>query len=250
MYRVGRGSTGNTRTPSDGTAAPFLNLALPAAAILLLTWLALRLRGRSSSKARRSSPFLDTVASWPPEAARVLNRHERQALELLRSAVPGRMVLAQVPLSRFLRVPLQNGYTEWLQRVGSLSADLLVCDHDGRVRVVVDIRAAQESARSRQRHDRMGRVLRAAGIHVCVWREGAMPTTTSARSELSELLPVDAAAAATPGSGPMPLIPVPEMAELLADGDSRHFAEFDAAMEPVPSAFFDDMEASPSTARR
>ncbi len=229
---------------------PYLNLALPAAAVLLLTWLALRLRGRSSGKARRSSPFLDTVASWPPEAARVLNRQERQALELLRSAAPGRMVLAQVPLSRFLRVPVQNGYAEWLQRVGSLSADLLLCDNDGRVRVVVDIRAAQESARSRQRHDRMGRVLRAAGIHVCVWREGAMPTTTSARSELAELLPADAGTAAASASRPMSLIPVPEMAELLVEGDSRHFAEFDSAMEPVPSAFFDDLEAAPSTTGR
>ncbi len=228
----------------------YLDLALPGAAILLLTWLAVRLRSRNGGRSRRSQPFLDTVASWPPEAARVLNRQERQAMELLRQAVPGRLVLAQVPLSRFVRVPLQHSYNDWLQRVGSLSADLLVCDHDGRVRVVIDIRAAQESARSRQRHERMGRVLRAAGIHVCVWREGSMPTALTARSELAELLPASQGNGQATNSRPIPLIPVPEMAELLAEGDERHFAEFDAAMEPVPSGFFDDMEAAPTTARR
>ncbi len=228
----------------------YLNLALPAAAILLLTWLALRLRGRSGHGARGSRQFLDTVSSWPPEAARVLNRHERQALELLRHAAPGRLVLAQVPLSRFLRVPARHSYADWLQRVGSISADLLVCDADGRVRVVVDIRAAQESARSRQRHDRLARVLRAAGIEVWIWREGDLPTAVSARSQLAKLLPAEAGTAAPTPSRPMPLIPVPEMAELLAEGDDRHFAEFDASMEPVPSAFFDDMEEAPTTARR
>jgi hypothetical protein len=229
---------------------PYLHLALPGAAVLLLTWLALRLRGRNGGRNRRVQPFLDTVASGPPEAARVLNRHERQALELLRQAAPGRMVLAQVPLSRFLRVPLQHSYTEWLQRVGSISADLLVCDNDGRVRVVVDIRSPQESARSRQRHDRLARVLQAAGIHVCIWREGALPSPLSARSEIAELLPADPSQNAAGTSGPMPLIPVPEMAELLAEGDARHFAEFDAALEPVSSAFFDDMETAPSSGNR
>lgn len=228
----------------------YLDLALPAAAVLLLTFLALRLRGRNSGSARGNSRHLDTVANWPPEAARVLNRHERQALDLLRGAVPGRLVLAQVPLSRFLRVPSRHSYGEWLQRVGSLSADLLVCDADGRVRVVVDIRAAQETARSRQRHDRLARVLRAAGVHVWVWREGALPTALSVRSEIAEMLPAEPGAAATTNSSPMPLIPVPDMAELLAEGDERHFAEFDPAMEPVPSGFFDDMEAAPTTARR
>jgi hypothetical protein len=37
----------------------------------------------------------------------------------------------------------------------------------------------------------------------------------------------------------MPLIPVADMNEVLSPGDQ---AAYDAAMEPVPSAFFDEME--------
>ena len=62
----------------------------------------------------------------------------------LRSAAPGLMVLAQVPLSRFLRVPTRHSHAEWLQRVGCLSADLLVCDTGSRVLAVVDIRPVDE----------------------------------------------------------------------------------------------------------
>jgi hypothetical protein len=43
----------------------------------------------------------------------------------------------------------------------------------------------------------------------------------------------------------MPLIPVADIQEILAEGDA-----LDHTMEPVPSAFFDDMEASPTAARR
>lgn len=239
--------------PAFDLLAPY---ALPGAALLLLTWLALRLRsGTGSRRGQRRQEALDTVAAWPPEAARVINRHERQALELLMTAAPGRLVLAQVPLSRFVRVPARHSYADWLQRVGCLCADLLLCDADGRVRLVVDIRAAQETLRGRQRHERLARVLRAAQIPVCVWREDALPTPARARADLAALLPEAAEPASAggmnaPTSRPMPLIPVPEMAELLAEGDGRHFAEFDAAMEPVPSGFYDDIDAAPATARR
>jgi hypothetical protein len=39
-------------------------------------------------------------------------------------------------------------------------------------------------------------------------------------------------------SRPMPLIPVADVEELLSEGDARHGGG--DAMEPVPSAFFDD----------
>jgi len=47
-------------------------------------------------------------------------------------------------------------------------------------------------------------------------------------------------------SRPMPLIPVAEMEELLMHGD---MAAEDNSYEPVPSAFFDDLEMSPQSAR-
>ena len=229
---------------------PIDALALPAALALVLTWLGLRLRQRGVRTVQRE--VLDTVAGWPPESARVLTIDERQAYDLLRRALPGMVVLAQVPLSRFLRVPMRHSYAEWLQRVGSLSADLVVCDAGSRVLAVVDIRAAEESSRSRRRHERMARVLQAARVQVITWREGDLPSAQNVRNALAPLLAPAAEPAAEPaakarGSRPMPLIPVPEMEEILAEGD-RPAAEGDV-LEPMPSGFFDDLEAAAAGAR-
>ncbi len=43
---------------------------------------------------------LDTIAAWPPQATRVLGKHERLAFLTLTRALPDHMILAQVPLSR------------------------------------------------------------------------------------------------------------------------------------------------------
>jgi hypothetical protein len=219
--------------------------ALVAAAALLLTLYFVRRRGRQGG-GRGVRDALDTVQDWPPEPARVMTVQERQSYELLRRALPGYMVLAQVPLSRFLRVPTRHSYTEWLQRVGSLSADLLVCDTGSRVLAVIDVRATDESERSRRRHERLARVLRAAGIRVHVWREGHLPSPAEVRTALAHDL-VRGSGPMQPVSNtsrPMPLIPVPEMQELdamLAEGDA---ALRDGEHEPVPSGFFEDMAAS------
>jgi hypothetical protein len=228
-------------------SSPIATLALPAAALLLLSWLAFRLRHRQNTRRGAAREALDTVAGWPPEASRVLTISERQAYDLLRRAMPGFLVLAQVPLSRFIRVPARHSYVEWLGRVGSLSADLMLCDSGSRVLAVIDVRAQQESDRSKRRHERMARVLRAAGIHVFTWHEGELPTPVEVRNGLIKLVsPEQAQQVKVNNSKPMPLIPVADIAEVLAEGDRAALeAEFDPRMEPVPSTFFDDLDPVP-----
>lgn len=221
--------------------------ALVAAALLLLTLLAVRRRSRGASQ-QGPREALDTVQAWPPEPARVMTTHERQAFELLKRALPGYMVLAQVPLSRFVRVPMRHSYSEWLQRVGALGADLLVCDAGSRVLAVIDIRPEEESQRSRKRHERLARVLQAAGVRVHVWREGKFPTAAEVRTALAHDLargapPVVAKASE---SRPMPLAQVPSIQDLLADGDA---ASREANLEPVPSGFYDEFEPAAPTRR-
>ncbi len=205
--------------------------------VLLLMLLAVRLRHRQDNRRAHAREALDTVQGWLPESARIMSIHERQAYDLLRRALPGFLVLAQVPLSRFLRVPTRHSYNEWLQRVGSLNADLLLCDSGSRVLAVIDIRAPEETGRSRRRHERLARVLRAAGIRVFTWREGTLPSLSEVRTTLSaELAPAPAEMKAAPSrSGP--LIPVADIEEVLAEGD--HLS-YDAAHEPVPSGFYDE----------
>jgi hypothetical protein len=227
--------------------SPIATLALPAAALLLLSWLALRLRQRHNHHRRGAArEAIDTIAGWPPEASRVLTISERQAYDLLRRAMPGFLVLAQVPLSRFIRVPARHSYADWLSRVGSLSADLMLCDSGSRVLAVIDVRAQQESDRGRRRHERMTRVLRAAGIHVFTWREGELPTPVEVRNALIKLVHPEQAQVKAMNSKPMPLIPVADIAEVLAEGDRAAMeADFDPRMEPVPSTFFDDLDPLP-----
>jgi hypothetical protein len=225
---------------------PIASLALPATVLLLLTLFALRIRQRVKERRNSARQALDTVAAWPPEASRILTINERQAYDLLRRSMPGFLVLAQVPLSRFLRVPSRHSYTDWLQRVGSLNADLLLCDSGSKVLAVIDIRSTQESERVRRRHERMARVLRAAGIHVFTWREGELPSASDLRRTMAPLIaPSSTTTKAVSVSRPMPLIPVADIAEVLSEGDRAALeASMDAANEPVPSAFFEELETA------
>ncbi|MEO5732264.1 MAG: DUF2726 domain-containing protein [Rubrivivax sp.] len=228
-------------------SALMVTFALPATVLLLLMLLALRMRQRPPRRGPRAPhEAQDTVADWPPQAARVMTIDERQAYDLLRRAMPQLLVLAQVPLSRFVRVPSRRSHLEWLQRVGSISADLLLCDSGSRVIAVVDIRSRDESPRSRSRHERMARVLKTCGIEVLTWSPGALPNLQQVRLQLQRLTAadVDDTAGASDASMPDLALPLPEIAELLAAGDGRH----DMDMEPVPSAFFDDLDAVPAQA--
>ena len=230
---------------------PQIALMAACAALLLLVpaWLWQRRRA-AAQRHRRHHEDADTLQAWQPEAARVMTGAERKAFEVLRQAVPQHMVLAQVPLSRFIRVPQSKSYTQWLQRVGAASADLLVCDLNSRVLAVVDIRHARESERARARHERMTRVLKAAGIRVMKWNAESLPTPSEVRTLLLPMLEADGDATAArqlsgTSSKPLPLIPVPEIEEMLAEGD----AAFEGgSMEPVPSTFFDDFDPTPMPA--
>lgn len=222
--------------------------AIVAAVLLLATLLLMRRRQRGGPQ-RQQRDNLDTVADWPPQSVRIMSIAERQSYDLVRKALPGIMVLAQVPLSRFIRVPTRHSYQEWMSRVGALSADLLLCDSGSRVLAVVDVRSADETDRARRRHDRMARVLKAAGVRVYTWRENELPTASQVRALVGAELERHSGIKPQPlNSRPVPLIPVAEMEEILAVGDN---AAFDAALEPVPSGFFEDMAQAPvASARR
>jgi hypothetical protein len=220
--------------------------ALAAIIALLITYFLMRRRPQKSRARSNRNEALDTVADWPPEAARVMTTAERKAYETVRRALPQQVVLSQVPLSRFLRVPTRHSYNQWVSRVGCLNADLVVCDQGSRVLAVIDIRPAQQSVRARQRHERMSRVLRAAQINVLAWSDAALPSVAEVRAQMAPILQDGSQGAMALGTGsrPMGLIPVAEMEELLAHGDAL---AHDTAMEPVSSTLFDDLDALPAT---
>ena len=216
---------------------PFAAAALVLALMSLTAVLWLRRRA-SASRRLLADDSLDTVQAWPPQAVRVMTLGERQAYEILRRALPGHVVLAQVPLSRFISVPTRFPYAQWLQRAGRLGVDLLVCDFSSRAVAAVEVRTADESARSAKRHQRLVEVLRAAGVTVLEWNEDALPSVAQARESFmpkaAVAVAVDAPTAVTAGG--RTLLPVAEIQEMLADGDTTDYGQ----LEPVPSGFFED----------
>jgi hypothetical protein len=221
---------------------PLYETALLAAVLLLLTLLFVR-RRQAGAPARPPVDALDTVAAWPPQAVRVMTLPERQAHDLLRKVLPrNHLVLAQVPLARFISVPTTHPHTEWLRRVGRLSPDLLVCDGASRVVAAIDIVDADGSTeRSRERRARVARVLQSARIPLHAWKADGLPTPV----EVRRLFMVEAAedSREVDPSG-RELVPVPVAIEqVLAEGDA---ASWGADGDPVPSAFFDEPDAAPA----
>lgn len=195
--------------------------------------------GRAAGARPRAVDALDTVAAWPPEPSRILTAAERQAWAVLREALPEHMLLAQVPISRFLRVPTRNSYNEWMRRVGHLCVDLLVCNAQSEVLAVVEVRSpVAESDRTARRHARMDKVVRAAGIPLHVWSETQLPTPALARDAILGAQPaVGGVPAADRASQPAQRLPVFD--EPLV-GDAQELRE------PPPSTWFDELETAPA----
>jgi Protein of unknown function (DUF2726) len=191
----------------------------------------------------RERADLDIVGAWPPSVTRALTGAERDAREVLMKGLPECLILAQVPLARFIKVPRRNSYTEWLRRAGYMSADLLVCDRTSLVLAVVSIQAERESPRAKDRRAVMMQVLKAAGVKMLVWREAAIPTPEDARAMVERRVDVIAATKAaetvirdedvTPPARSLPRsIPVPEVRALDM-----------SELEPQSSTWFDELES-------
>jgi len=228
------------------TAILFVLLVLAAA---LLAWWALRSRaGRRGNS--HPSDNLDTVAAWPPQATRVLTTNERQAYDLLRSALPAHMILAQVPLQRFIKVPTRNSYSEWLRRVGQLSADFVICDRHAQVIAVVEVHSSDEalSERAQKRRQRLARVLKAAQVPVHIWDSAALPTAAAAREAIAPTpLEEDVSPVVTAPLRSLPGRPAPATpATLAAEARPATSDEGVELREPPPSTWFDDFDTTPT----
>lgn len=219
-----------------------MELLIIAALVVLAASLVLVQRSRkkgSAAPSRKGKPraameALDTVAAWPPQSTRVMTAGERKAYFVLRTALPDHMVLAQVPLSRFMKVPTRNSYSEWLRRVGLMSVDIVVCDATSQVVAVIDVRAddGKESPRARQRHARMDRVIAAAQIPIHVWNENAIPTPAAARD-----LILSQPKGTSDGPRDVPRLSEPVEADVMLDAELEQ-------RDPPPSTWFDNLDSA------
>lgn len=216
-------------------------LLLIAVLASILVWRLCRHPAPHRSGARQPDE-LDLLEAWPPQATDVLTAVEQQAYEVLREALPVHMILAQVPLKRFIKVPTRNSYAEWLRRVGNQSVDFLICDRRARVVAAVDLCSddAKLNDRARRRQVRMLNVMKEARIPVHVWPAGSLPSVDRVRDIL-----------APPASQTMEQ--TPRMPNRRAASPSVQFLdsainssanEITSTFEPPPSTWFDDLDTT------
>ncbi len=226
---------------------------LAAVVVAALVWW-MRSRGSGDDEGGKAAEDLDTLAAWEPQATRILTSQERLALGVLMRALPEYMILAQVPLARFLKVPTRHSYQEWLHRVGQLCADLVICDSASQVLAIVEVRspADKTSERAHKRQKRMRRVLKAAGIPLHVWIENALPNAEEARNMIfppkpapaalgGEVRPATApAAVAAPAATARTSTPRPAVEQPEPTPD-----EAVEMREPPSSTWFDNLDSGP-----
>jgi hypothetical protein len=121
--------------------------------------------------------------AWSPRSDRALSRAEVSAYFRLREALPQHIILAQVQLSRFLRVSTRLSYSGWMRRVGARCVDFVICDPAGMVTVVIELEpepmgGTMGSGAARRKH----KVLKAADIPVLYWDAASLPSVPQIRA--------------------------------------------------------------------
>jgi Protein of unknown function (DUF2726) len=194
-------------------------------ALPLVWWLA-RTQG-PPVRPEMTGERLDTLAGWPPEPTRILRSSERLAFSTLKLALPGYLILAQVPLARFLTVPKRNSYAEWMRRLGNQCVDFVVCDVTSQVVAVVEVRPPMEhlDEKVKVRLERVARSLKAAKIPLHVWNEEKLPTIEAAREKL-----LPSAPAVPAGMGKKPAAALASGATVVGAAEFSEAAFGDAAM--------------------
>lgn len=184
-----------------------LPLAGVAVGCLALTLAALRLRkhlrrqpGQAASSPPARPEGIELLARYRPSAVRVLSHSEHQAFELVRAAMPNHLVMAQVPLVRYLRVQDKRVEEDWLRGLSMLSADILVCDSRSRPVLAIEVLPPKLGARAQERHDRMRQLLEGVGVRVLVWHEGRLPTGEQVHATLRKVA-TDSRPDAPPAAG-------------------------------------------------
>ena len=162
-------------------------------AVMAVAAVALRTRGRA-----------DADTAWPYYARKPLSAAEQILYFRLLQALPHRIVLCQVALSRLLGVKKGNNFRAWQNRIDRMTADFVICSKDSAVLAVIDLDDATHHAENRRAADaKKDEALSAAGIRVVRWQARWIPDSAAIRSAIDQQ-PVPAPAAAQRSNTPEP----------------------------------------------
>lgn len=118
---------------------------------------------------------MGTVAEperFPFEQTRPLSEREQVLYWRLRKVLPDQMVLAQVAVSRILRVEKGHDFRAWLNRISRMSVDFIVCLPDGTIVAAIELDDASHDIDERLLADaKKSKALESAGIKLLRFRE-------------------------------------------------------------------------------
>lgn len=130
----------------------------------------------------------DGEADWPFGFKKPLSRVEQVLYYRLVQTLPELVVLAQVPLSSFLRVRKGRTWNEWFNRISQKSVDFLVCERDFSVVMAIELDDATHHSPDRANSDKTkDRALTAAGVRLLRWRATALPDVETIRRIVDEM---------------------------------------------------------------
>ena len=117
---------------------------------------------------------------FPFAASRPLTEREQVLYWRLRKVLPEQMVLAQVALSRMVRVEKGNDPRAWLNRINRMTVDFLVCLPDATIVAAIELDDDSHAAVDRVTADaKKDKALESAGIKLLRFRD--MPTEDELR---------------------------------------------------------------------
>lgn len=161
---------------------------------------------------------------WPFSAQTPLSQVEQIFFHRLVQTLPDLVVLAQVPLTRFLRVKMGRPWLEWHDRISEKSIDYLICDRDFAIIAAIELDDRPHDAPARQKADvTKNRALAAAHVPLVRWRATALPTAQTIRSAIDEIRRErfgDVGALVSP-----PVEPDPSASRIDASNDPTMFQE-------------------------
>lgn len=109
---------------------------------------------------------------YPFEQTRPLSETEQVLYWRLRKVLPDQMILAQVAVSRIVRVEKGHDFRAWLNRINRMTVDFLICLPDGTIVAAIELDDASHDVDERVLADaKKSKALESAGIKLLRFRE-------------------------------------------------------------------------------
>lgn len=108
--------------------------------------------------------------AWPFYSKTPLTKVEQVLYHRLVDALPSKIILSQVQLSRFLSVKKGHNFASWLNRINRMSIDYLICETDFSIIAAIELDDSSHSRQDRVKaDDKKNKALHAARIKLIRW---------------------------------------------------------------------------------